>query len=108
MDKDQFLENIMPGNYFITKSMELTKSQNSGTLWYTKKFLVLYYYVFLNNNITTLSVAKEICSIFKNYIDSLPEALREQAESFFFVSKDTADLRSENFKLFGDFAGQIQ
>ena len=108
MNKEHFLENIIPGNYFITKSMELTKSQNSGTLWYTKKFMVLYYYVFLNDNITTLSVAKEICSIFDGYIKSLPEALQEQAENFFFASEDTADLRSENFKLFGDFAGQIQ
>ncbi|MBO7636952.1 MAG: HNH endonuclease [Paludibacteraceae bacterium] len=108
MNKEQFLENIIPGNYFITKSMELTKSNNSGTLWYTKKFLVLYYYVFLNDNITTLSVAKEICNIFDDYIKSLPLALQDQAEIFFYASEDIADLRSENFKLFGDFAGQIQ
>lgn len=57
MDTNEFLNGIIPGNYFITKSMELTKSQSSGTLWYTKKFIVLYYYIFLNNNITTLAVA---------------------------------------------------
>lgn len=108
MDKESFLDNILPGNYFITKSMELTKSQTSGTLWYTKKFIVLYYYIFLNDNINTLAIAEEICSIFDNYINSLPEELREKATDYFYASEDVADLRSENFKLFSDFAGQMQ
>ena len=108
MDKESFLDNILPGNYFITKSMELTKSQTSGTLWYTKKFIVLYYYIFLNDNINTLAIAEEICSIFDNYINSLPEELREEATDYFYASEDVADLRSENFKLFSDFAGQMQ
>lgn len=108
MDKNAFLSNIIPGNYFLTKSMELTKSQTSGTLWYTKKFIVLYYYIFLNDNITTLAVAEEICSIFDDYINSLPEELQEEATDYFYASEEVADLRSENFKLFGDFAGQVQ
>ena len=40
---DEFANSLLPGNYALTKSMELTKVQNSGTLWYTKKFLTLYY-----------------------------------------------------------------
>ena len=35
-----FINNITPSNYFITKSMEITKVSYSGTLWYTKKYLV--------------------------------------------------------------------
>ena len=108
MDKRKFLSNIIPGNYFITKSMELTKSQTSGTLWYTKKFVVLYYYIFLNDNITTLAVAEKICNIFDDYIKSLSEDLQKEATVFFYASKDVADLRSKNFRLFDDFAGQKQ
>lgn len=108
MDKNEFLNGIIPGNYFITKSMELTKSQSSGTLWYTKKFIVLYYYIFLNNNITTLAVAAEIRNIFDEYINSLPEDLQDKAKGFFYASAEVADLRSDKFKLFGDFAGQKQ
>lgn len=108
MDTNEFLNGIIPGNYFITKSMELTKSQSSGTLWYTKKFIVLYYYIFLNNNITTLAVAAEIRNIFDEYINSLPEDLQDKAKGFFYASAEVADLRSDKFKLFGDFAGQKQ
>lgn len=108
MDKKLFLKNILPGNYFITKSMELTKSQSSGTLWYTKKFIVLYYYIFLSNNITTSSIVKEIIKIFDDYIKSLPLKLQKEAEDFFYASKDVADLRNKKFKLFDTFAGQIR
>lgn len=108
MDTNRFIENMIPGNYFITKSMELTKSKASGTLWYTKKFIVLYYYIFLNDNITTLAVAEDICKIFDNYINSLPEELREEAIGFFYASESVADLRSKSFRLFGDFAGQVK
>ena len=45
---DDFYESLLPGNYALTKSMELTKVSNSGTLWYTKKFLTLYYFIFLS------------------------------------------------------------
>ena len=50
---DDFFDTLLPGNYALTKSMELTRVTNSGTLWYTKKFLTLYYYVFLSNDIET-------------------------------------------------------
>ena len=105
MDTRAFIDSLIPGNYFITKSMELTKSQTSGTLWYTKKFIVLYYYIFLNGNINTLATAKEICDIFDVYIDSLPEDLQENAREYFYSSHRAADLRDESFKLFGAFAG---
>ena len=108
MDRRAFLDSLIPGNYFITKSMELTKSQTSGTLWYTKKFIVLYYYIFLNGNINTLATAREICDIFDGYINSLPEGLQENAKSYFYASHKVADLRDKDFKLFGKFAGTKQ
>ncbi|HOO06823.1 MAG TPA: hypothetical protein PLH83_10110, partial [Ruminococcus sp.] len=40
-----FYSRLLPGNYALTKSMELTKIHNSGTLWYTKKSLTLYYFI---------------------------------------------------------------
>lgn len=108
MDNREFLDSLIPGNYFITKSMELTKSRTSGTLWYTKKFIVLYYYIFLNGNINTLATAKEICDIFDEYINSLPETLRGKARNYFYASHKVADLRDADFKLFGEFAGTKQ
>lgn len=108
MDNRSFLDSIVPGNYFITKSMELTKSQTSGTLWYTKKFIVLYYYIFLNGNINTLATVKEICDIFDSYISSLPDALQGKAKEYFYASHKVADLRNADFKLFGKFAGTKQ
>lgn len=50
---EEFKENIIPGNYFLTKSMEFTKKNTSGTLWYLKKYLVLYYNIFLSDGIST-------------------------------------------------------
>lgn len=108
MDTRAFIDGLIPGNYFITKSMELTKSQSSGTLWYTKKFIVLYYYIFLNSNINTLTTAKEICDIFDGYINSLPEGLQENAKNYFYASHKVADLRNKDFKLFCNFAGAKQ
>ena len=108
MDTRAFIDSLIPGNYFITKSMELTKSQTSGTLWYTKKFIVLYYYIFLNGNINTLATAREICDIFDSYINSLPKGLQKNAKEYFYASHTVADLRSADFKLFGKFAGTKQ
>ena len=108
MNTNDFIKSLVPGNYFITKSMELTKVQSSGTLWYIKKFLVLYYYIFLKDNILTLNVAQEICHIFDNFIESLPTNLQPAAKEFFYASEEVADLRSERFKLFNKFAGYSQ
>lgn len=47
-DIKSFIQNITPSNYFITKSMEISKVSNSGTLWYTKKYLVLYDAIFIS------------------------------------------------------------
>lgn len=40
MTYESFYSSVLPGNYALTKSMELTRETTSGTLWYTKKFLV--------------------------------------------------------------------
>ncbi|GHT75380.1 hypothetical protein AGMMS50262_10500 [Bacteroidia bacterium] len=85
--------------------MELSKITTSGTLWYTKKFLVYYYQIFLSDNITLRDDVTHICEIFNDYISSLPEIVREDATKFFYSSYKTADLRNKNFRLFNDFAG---
>lgn len=64
-----FKNSLLPGNYALTKSMELTKIQSSGTLWYTKKFLVLYYYVFLSNDIRTREYIDKVIRHFDRYIE---------------------------------------
>ena len=105
MDREQFISTLVPGNYYLTKSMELSRIQTSGTLWYTKKFLVLYYYIFLADNITVVDTVSEICDIFDNYIESLPANLRQAASGFFYSSKPVANLKSPDFRLFDDFVG---
>lgn len=102
----EFYENILPGNYFLTKSMELTRIDTSGTLWYMKKFLVLYYYIFLNGDIDTTDKKDEIVNIFNKFINSLDESVREKARSLFFNSHKYADLRSNEFRYFNNFCGQ--
>ena len=105
MDRQQFISTLVPGNYYLTKSMELSRIQTSGTLWYTKKFLVLYYYIFLADNITVRSTVSEICAIFDDYIDSLPASLHQAASDFFYSSYPVANLKSSDFRLFDDFVG---
>jgi len=107
MNSSEFTKTLIPGNYFLTKSMELSKITSSGTLWYTKKFLVYYYYIFLSDNIIYSSDVTAICKLFDDYINSLPENVRESATNFFYSQKKTADLRSDKFKLFYNFAGSI-
>ena len=104
---NSFISKIVPANYFITKSMELSRLGSSGTLWYTKKFLVYYYYIFLYKNIETQQIAREIRLIFDNYINSMPIKMQGAAKSFFYSDTPTADLRSDKFRLFSDFAGHI-
>jgi len=105
MTSTQFINSIIPGNYFLTKSMELSKITTSGTLWYTKKFLVYYYQIFLSDNITARNNVDFIRSIFDDYINSLPENIRQKATDFFYSSNETADLRSDKFRLFEGFKG---
>ena len=107
MTNAQFLDSIIPGNYFLTKSMELSKITTSGSLWYTKKILVYYYHIFLSDNITFRDEVTRIREIFDEYISSLPDAVQENAKNFFYSNHETADLRSENFRFFNDFTGNI-
>lgn len=102
----EFLQSLLPGNYALTKSMELTKVQDSGTLWYTKKFLTLYYYIFLSNDIMTTAYQRAVIDIFDNYIESLPADVQESAERYFFPDNDAINFKSANFNLFSNFAGQ--
>lgn len=101
---DAFLQSLLPGNYALTKSMELTKVQDAGTLWYTKKFLTLYYYIFLSNDIMTTAYRQAVTEIFDNYIESLPETVRESAEAYFYPENEAINFKSENFNLFPNFA----
>lgn len=101
---EEFLQSLLPGNYALTKSMELTKVQDAGTLWYTKKFLTLYYYVFLSNEIMTTAYKQAVIDIFDNYIHSLPEEIQESAEKYFYPENDAINFKSHNFNLFSNFA----
>lgn len=99
-----FIDNLTPSNYFITKSMEISKVTYSGTLWYTKKYLVLYDAIFLSGKIKTRDGILEIKNNFENYISTLPESQREDADKFFFP--EYANLRG-NCKTYNEFKGII-
>ena len=99
-----FKNSLLPGNYALTKSMELTKKETSGTLWYTKKFLVLYYYVFLSNEIQTREYINKVTRHFDRYIDSLDESVQAAARRFFYSENETTNLKSDAFKTFSSFA----
>lgn len=103
----EFLDALLPGNYALTKSMELTKIQSSGTLWYTKKFLVLYYYIFLSNDITTREYIRKVKEHFDRYIDSLDDELQDDARNFFYPDNEVINFYSENFKTFSSFVGNM-
>ena len=103
---NEFYNSLLPGNYALTKSMELTRNETSGTLWYMKKFLVLYYFVFLSEKIKTDEYIDEVISIFDNYIMSLSPEIRSDATDYFYSSVATFNLKSEEFKTFRDFAPQ--
>ncbi len=102
---NEFLNGITPGNYFLTKSMEISKINTSGTLWYLKKFLVLYDAIFLSKIIRTANGMNIIKNNFEKYIDSLPESQKEEAENFFFP--DNIDIR-RNYRTYMEFAGPIE
>lgn len=104
MQYQDFIDGILPGNYALTKSMELTKVQTSGTLWYTKKFLVLYYYIFLTDLIHTDAYIEAIVGAFDGFIASLDPAVQAAAEKFFYTDDPHTNLKSDRFKKFSDFA----
>ena len=101
---DEFIKGLTPSNYFLTKSMEISKVSTSGTLWYTKKYLVLYDAIFLTRKIRTREGVNEIRKNFENYIATLPDSQKEEATAFFFP--EHADLRN-NFKSYYQFAGVV-
>ncbi|WP_323668956.1 HNH endonuclease signature motif containing protein [Aliarcobacter butzleri] len=81
---ESFVEKILPGNYCITKSMDFSKVDYSGTLWYLKKWMVYYNYLFFKDNITTTDYEK-IVDVFNKFIQTLPTGeARKNAENFFF------------------------
>ncbi|MDD2504646.1 MAG: HNH endonuclease signature motif containing protein [Bacilli bacterium] len=102
---NEFIENITPRTYFLTKSMEVSKINSSGTLWYLKKFLVLYDAIFLSKTVRNHGAMKQIQRNFETYIDSLPKSQQKEAENFFFPAN--IDIR-KNYKTYMDFAGPIE
>lgn len=101
---ESFIDGITPGNYFLTKSMELTKINTSGTLWYLKKFLVLYDAIFLSDKIKTQAGIENIIQNFDDYINSLPNSQREEAAHFFYP--EHANLKND-YRTWYEFAGQF-
>lgn len=105
MTFEEYKGTLLPGNYALTKSMEISKTTTSGTLWYTKKFLVLYYYVFLSEDIETDTYIEKVTTVFNEYIESMPEEQRSEAEKFFFPEENTAiNFKSNQFVKFSVFA----
>lgn len=102
---DDFINNILPGNYFLTKSMEIGKTDTSGTLWYTKKFIVWYNYIFLEKNLDTHEYITSIKNIFEEYINSLDDKVKAEAKTFFFPQNDLINCSSKEFKSFSKFCG---
>lgn len=99
---EKFQESIIPGNYFLTKSMEFTRETVSGTLWYLKKYLVLYYNIFLSDGVSNEDGIRKIIDIFESFIDSLPEESKADATNFFFPEE--VDIRN-NYNKFVNFKG---
>lgn len=84
MNIEKFIDHLLPGNYSLTKSMEIGKINTSGTLWYTKKFLVWYYFIFLDGNMDTSEYITKIRRIFEDYIKTLDLSVQDSANKFFF------------------------
>ena len=82
--KEEFISGILPGNYWLTKSMEFVKIGSSGTLWYLKKWIVFYHYVFMKSSMHQQDI-NEIIGIFDAYIDSLDESVRNNARGLFYA-----------------------
>ena len=99
---DHLVNNISAGNYWLTKSMEFNRKTSSGTLWYLKKWIVYYYYIFMRNTNLYAQDYIEIIEIFDNYIKSLPKQLQDSANDFFYEKniKDHKEFNSyQNFIL---------
>lgn len=89
---------ISAGNYWLTKSMEFNKIRSAGTLWYLKKWITYYYYIFMKDNLFDTDY-QMIAMIFNKYIESLPRELQSKANDFFFEK----DIRKTSFMSFQNF-----
>lgn len=86
------MNQIIPGNYFLTKSMEWATENfppinglKLGDYWHLKKFLVYYNYLFSNkNDLETIEIFEEIKENFSNFISQLDNNEKKKAESYFF------------------------
>lgn len=101
------LNRVIPGNYFITKSMEWTtasyKVYKNGTVsdeikleeyWFLKKYLVYYSFFFSKKiSMETEEVFEEISKIFDNFIATVDPSKRIEATKFFF-DRDIRNLNS--------------
>lgn len=105
---NDFLNSVLPGNYALTKSMELTRVSSSGTLWYTKKYLVLYNFIFLTDDILTNEYVNKIINIFDTFIAGLDESVQDEAKRFFYPEDDCMNFKSTNFKVFTQFANKTE
>lgn len=96
---EELINKLTPGNYWLTKSMEFNKVNSSGTLWYLKKWITYYYFIFMKDNLYERDY-DDIIEIFNDYINSLPHQLRDPATDFFF-EKDIRN--SEMYTTYQDF-----
>lgn len=96
-----FMNRVIPGNYFLTKSMEWATKEfkplpglELGDYWYLKKFLVYYNYLFSNrNSLETIEVFNEIKQNFEKFIDGLDDNQKTDAENYFFY-RDIRDINN--------------
>lgn len=103
---ERFKKSLLPGNYALTKSMEVDKVQSSGSLWYLKKYIVLYNTVYLTNDIETDEYIQKVINCFDKYISGLAEEQKKGAKEFFYSQNKIADFRSPEFKSFMQFANK--
>ena len=89
---DELVEKVLPGNYWLTKSMEFNKITTSGSLWYLKKWLIFYQYLFLNEHLYDNDY-NIISNLFDNFIDTLDDSVKDDAKRFFY----SVDIKSLNF-----------
>jgi len=107
--ENKFEQTILPGNYTLTKSYEISKITKSGSLWYIKKWIVLYYYIFSlrdkdNKNRPVKDYISRICDEFDSYIDSMPNELKSEAKKFFYPEGVFSDFKNKDVKDFLEFA----
>ena len=101
---ENFIDSILPWNYWITKSMEFSKVETCWTLWYLKKWMVYYNYIIMNPNIYD-DIYEKIIDIFNNFIESLPTDVQQKATEIFYW----VDIRIDWwFTKFSDFEHHVR